>query len=247
MILEFQRMIGWKYEWGGAREGCVDCSGAFAYAYKRLGGFMYHGSNTMWRRYTTAKGKLGEIELLPGMAVFKRKTEGAPDSLGNFYHVGLYIGGGRVIEAQSAATGVVTSAVSKWRYAARLKDTVYDLKEGDEPKIEVQCRARVVTAQGSLNLRAAAPNGKILARVPQNAEVDVTRWDAVPGWAAILYEGTQGYASQEFLARLEDKPEPQTGKACELRLPFAGQAAAESLLEALRAALNGARIIPGGE
>lgn len=64
-IREFQRMLGWKYEWSAAREGCVDCSGAFTYAYKKLGGNMVHGSNTMWRQYATEKGKLGSIALVP--------------------------------------------------------------------------------------------------------------------------------------------------------------------------------------
>ena len=49
------------------------------------------------------------------------------DGLGNFYHVGLYIGDGKVIEAQSTKTGVVTSCISSWGYAARLTNTVYDI------------------------------------------------------------------------------------------------------------------------
>jgi cell wall-associated NlpC family hydrolase len=32
----------------------TDCSGLFAWAFKELGGYMYHGSNTMWSKYCTA-------------------------------------------------------------------------------------------------------------------------------------------------------------------------------------------------
>ena len=39
LIAHFQRMNAehWPYEWGASRTGCVDCSGAFAGAYKRAG------------------------------------------------------------------------------------------------------------------------------------------------------------------------------------------------------------------
>ena len=128
----------WKYQWGAAREGVVDCSGAFAYAFRKLGGYMYHGSNTMWRKYTTEKGKIGEITLVPGMAVFRwRKSGKEPvayksDGLGDFYHVGLFIGNGEVIEAKSVQAGVVKGTVSGWQYAARLVGVDYS---GQAPEL----------------------------------------------------------------------------------------------------------------
>lgn len=242
LIREFRRMIGWKYEWGAAREGCVDCSGAFAYAYKRLGGYMYHGSNTMWRRYTTEKGACGSIPLLPGMAVFKWKKDGGPDSLGNYYHVGLYVGDGKVIEAQSKPTGCVVSDVGKWPYAARLKDTIYDVQEGEADQMSIECKARVTTESGSLNLRSA-PKGKVLTRIPQNEEIDVMKWNAADGWALVVYNGVQGYASQDFLTRvaIPDDAEELTGSVT-LELPFADRETAEVLLDALKEALDDATI-----
>ena len=42
--------------WVGHR--VADCSGLFAWAFKQLGGKMYHGSNTMWLKWCTAKGVL---------------------------------------------------------------------------------------------------------------------------------------------------------------------------------------------
>ena len=40
LIALFKRMARehWRYEWGKAKEGAVDCSGAFVYAFKELGG-----------------------------------------------------------------------------------------------------------------------------------------------------------------------------------------------------------------
>ena len=54
----------------------ADCSGLFTWAFRRLGGTMYHGSNTMYLKWCAAKGKLtnghrtdGQT-LKPGTAVF---------------------------------------------------------------------------------------------------------------------------------------------------------------------------------
>ena len=62
-------MVGWRYEWGAAKQGCVDCSGAFVYALKKYGLSIYHGSNTIWREYLTSKGKIGELEVVPGISM----------------------------------------------------------------------------------------------------------------------------------------------------------------------------------
>lgn len=101
----------------------ADCSGLFTWAFKQLGGYMYHGSNTMYKSYCTEKGKLtDEVRktLLPGTAVFT----GTENDHG---HVGLYIGNNTVIEAKGTAYGVVTSKLtdSKWTYWGKLKGVEY--------------------------------------------------------------------------------------------------------------------------
>lgn len=103
----------------------ADCSGLFYWAFKKLGGYMYHGSNTMWSKYCTSKGALkngarsdGQT-LKPGSAVFKCKNGT------DYYHVGLYIGNNTVIEAQGTSTGVVTSKLSTWTHWGELKGINY--------------------------------------------------------------------------------------------------------------------------
>lgn len=105
----------------------ADCSGLFVWAFKELGGSIYHGSNTIWRRYCSAQGKLKNgirddgLELRPGTAVFLyNKTKK------NRSHIGLYIGGGIVIEAKGTKAGVVTSAPSHWDEWGELKDVTYE-------------------------------------------------------------------------------------------------------------------------
>lgn len=105
----------------------ADCSGLFAWAFKQLGGYMYHGSNTMWDKYCTAKGELIKgkrddgKELKPGTAIFTHSTEKRG-------HVGLYIGDGWVIEASGTINGVIKSkiTISKWKEWGELKGVNYD-------------------------------------------------------------------------------------------------------------------------
>jgi len=105
----------------------TDCSGLFYWAFKELGGYMYHGSNTMWDKYCTSKGKLSKgkrtdgKELKPGTAVFVLK------GTSNRSHVGLYIGNGKVIEASGTKTGVITTEITntKWCEWGELKGVDY--------------------------------------------------------------------------------------------------------------------------
>ena len=111
----------------------ADCSGLFTWAFKQLGGTMYHGSNTMWNSWCTSKGELRNgartdgHPLKPGTAVFTynktKKKRG---------HVGLYVGDGIVIEAQGTKAGVTTSKITdtRWVEWGELKGVDYS---GAEP------------------------------------------------------------------------------------------------------------------
>ena len=104
----------------------ADCSGLFSWAFKQLGGYMYHGSDTMFRKYCIAKGELKNGKrtdgqpLLPGTAVFVFNGK-------KYSHVGLYIGNGTVIEAMGAKNGVTTSKITatKWTNWGELKGVDY--------------------------------------------------------------------------------------------------------------------------
>ena len=67
----------------------------------------------MWAKYCTDKGALSSgkrtdsLTLKPGTAVFMCKRNAT-----DYYHVGLYIGDGDVIEAKGTQYGVVKSKVS---------------------------------------------------------------------------------------------------------------------------------------
>jgi hypothetical protein len=100
----------------------ADCSGLFVWAYKQLGAKIYHGSNTIWKKYTTTrKGKVSDlVTIRPGTAVFQCR-----ESDGNRHHIGLYIGGGMCIEAKGTAYGVVKSELAQWDEYGELADVDY--------------------------------------------------------------------------------------------------------------------------
>ena len=104
----------------------ADCSGLFSWAFKKLGGTMYHGSDTMYRKYCVNKGELckgkrtDQGTLKPGTAVFVWNGS-------SYSHVGLYVGDGIVIEAMGTLKGVTTTKVSagKWTHWGELAGIDY--------------------------------------------------------------------------------------------------------------------------
>ena len=112
-------------KWIGHR--VADCSGLFSWAFRQLGGTMYHGSNTMYLKWCTDKGKLEKGKrtdgktLKPGTAVFVWNGK-------TYSHVGLYIGDGTVIEAMGTCSGVTTTKVTanKWKYWGELNGVDYN-------------------------------------------------------------------------------------------------------------------------
>lgn len=106
----------------------ADCSGLFKWAFEKNKIYIAHGSNTIYLSYCTSKGKLTNgrrsdgQKLKPGTAVFVYDK-----SLDNYKHIGLYIGGSKVIEAQGTDSGVTVSNISatKWTHWGELKNVRY--------------------------------------------------------------------------------------------------------------------------
>lgn len=199
----------WKYVAGAHKQGEVDCSGAFYYAYKQLGGYMYHGSNTMWRKYTSNKAEIGDIDLLPGMPVFKCRQWTSTYSNngwyntdpGDMYHVGCYIGNGIVVEAKSKKRGVVTSSIEEWSHAAQLIDTKYDLIDG-ETNIKTEevfpFVGEVSLNSGYLHLRTG-PSTSYPSRVKAYNGDIFTVTGKVSQWYLIEHSGKKLYAHESYI------------------------------------------------
>ena len=132
------RAQGRRYggKWTGHR--VADCSGLFSWAFRQLGGYVYHGSDTMYRKYCVNKGELRKGKrtdrgtLKPGTAVFVWNGE-------KYSHVGLYAGDGIVIEAMGTVNGVTTTKVTagKWTHWGELAGVEYGNagNGGDSPPV----------------------------------------------------------------------------------------------------------------
>lgn len=108
-------LVGSKYVWAGASPSVgFDCSGLVYYVYKQFGYNLYRAGDGMAKNGIAVK----ESEMQPGdIIIFSRKSDGG------IQHVGLYIGDGMMVHAQSSATGVVISRydydTSKFIYTIR--------------------------------------------------------------------------------------------------------------------------------
>ena len=176
----------------------TDCSGLFHYWFNQLGGKIAHGSNSIWDNYCTDKGELRNGSrtdgkpLKPGTAVFTTSSNGRHN------HIGLYVGGGLVIEAQGAQAGVVTSVVTnkKWTLWGELKGVSYE--EGGEKTMT----AKVVLPSGksgrTVNMREkASTSSGIVKQVPVGSTVDL--YEDLGQWCRIGYGGQAGYMMSDYL------------------------------------------------
>ena len=134
LIDDFEGCIGWPYASPGSNdERGIDCSGMFVRAYRNQSARIYHGSNTIWRRYLSQKGLILSVaDLRPGMAVFKWKEktpETFDDTLGDFCHIGLVtsVDPLRIVHASTEGMKVkADSRIGKWQYWGILKAVEMD-------------------------------------------------------------------------------------------------------------------------
>ena len=172
----------------------ADCSGLFTWAFKELGGTMYHGSDTMFRKYTTASGELkagkrsdGQT-LQPGTAVFVWKEDDK-----KYGHVGLYVGDGWVIEAASTQKGVIKSKVSdkKWEFWGELRGLDY------KPTPIPEGYAKVTGTRLALR-EGPSTSAKVITRVDTGKLVKLEN-PPPSKWDYVSYDGQKGYMMKKYL------------------------------------------------
>lgn len=130
LISDFEACIGFPYASPGTNDARgIDCSGMFVRAFRRQGASIYHGSNTIFRKYLARSGTIASAaDLCPGMAVFKWKPVTPArfsDGLGDFCHIGLVtsVSPLRIVHASTEGMAVkADSKIGKWRYWSWLKD-----------------------------------------------------------------------------------------------------------------------------
>jgi peptidoglycan DL-endopeptidase LytE len=106
------RYLGYRYTWGGhAPQTGFDCTGFTWFVYRQLGNAI--PMHDLWGQLQSGP-RVGRDNLQAGDLVFFVNTYKAGLS-----HVGIYIGGGRFIHAQSERTGVSVTSLSESYWASR--------------------------------------------------------------------------------------------------------------------------------
>lgn len=211
LIRVFQTMYDehWSYVWGKAEKGCVDCSGAFVYAFGKYGIRYPHGSNAIARNYIVG-GMMPISAAKPGMAAFKLKSPGEegydlPDKYksgtdkNDYYHIGLIDWDpDYVLNAKGEKSGFCRdrlTAKNGWDCVAYLKDVDYE----GEKEMEI---AKVVLPSGAtgstVNMRRTpSRSSDIITKVPVGANVQVLGDSGQ--WCQITYNDKTGYMMSNYL------------------------------------------------
>ncbi|KQW47048.1 hypothetical protein ASC77_17850 [Nocardioides sp. Root1257] len=98
--------IGEPYQWGAAGPNQWDCSGLTAGAWGAGGTYLPHYSVAQYEQSTP----ISASQLQPGDLVFW----GSSGDPGSIYHVALYVGGGRIIQAPRAGRPVEEVSMYSW-------------------------------------------------------------------------------------------------------------------------------------
>ena len=96
------RYVGYPYAFGGAGPRAFDCSGFTSYV---LGQYGIRLGRTTYAQWAGGRA-VSSGSLAPGDLVFFANTY-----MPGISHVGIYIGGGRMVHAGSARTGVTISSI----------------------------------------------------------------------------------------------------------------------------------------
>jgi cell wall-associated NlpC family hydrolase len=108
--------IGKPYLWGAAGPSAYDCSGLMLAAYRSAGIYLPRVSRAQWY----AGPHVGLGELAPGDLVFFAYNVRAPSTI---HHVGMYIGGGAMVEAPYSGARIRTASIGRRDYIGAVRPT----------------------------------------------------------------------------------------------------------------------------
>jgi len=226
LIAVFEQMYRehWAYDWGAARKGCVDCSGAFVYAYKQFGQSIAHGSNNIARNYVRSLQGIEAAE--PGMAAFKVREPGQSgydlparyadsSDKNDYYHIGLVDSSGRyVLNAKSVKAGFSRDPIEKWGCVGRLKAVEY----GSVIPMEKQTMIVTCTPGEKVRLRAVpSTSGSTLTQIPNGTTV--LAGEDEDGWRPVQYGSKSGYMMDRFLRPMTPSEDASEAGMISVTLP----------------------------
>jgi peptidoglycan DL-endopeptidase CwlO len=108
--------VGKPYVWGASGPSSYDCSGLIMAAYRSAGVWLPRVSRAQFG----AGPRVGLGSLAPGDLVFFAYNTGNP---GSIHHVGMYIGGGAMIEAPYSGASVRIRSIGRRDYIGAVRPT----------------------------------------------------------------------------------------------------------------------------
>ena len=173
----------------------ADCSGLVKYLCRQFKVMVPHGSNSMWRDSLFEKGDIQGNTIPVGALVFKLRNGD------DFYHVGIYVGGGDVVEAKGTYYGVVVSRLAEWTHYGLVKGIGYSDKRDEVISLQPGIAFVDVPNDGTVNIRKAPSTSSTnLGRLREGDTCEVV---AVEGdWARVRY-AAEGYIMTRFLKNKE--------------------------------------------
>lgn len=184
---EQTRLYGSK--WIGHK--VADCSGLIVYLCRAAGIAVPHGSNSIWDKSLSESGEI-KRELPDGALVFKLRDGD------DYYHVGVYVGGGKVVEAKSTYSGVVESKLSGWTHYGLIKGIKYNQEtKKDTDVLTVGVALVDVPNNGTVNVRTkASSNSQRQDTLKEGESCNVL--EVSGDWARVEYKKT-GYIMSKYL------------------------------------------------
>lgn len=172
----------------------ADCSGLFHWAFAKLGGYMYHGSDTMYRKYCTNKGELKKGKRTDGKTL-KAGTAVFVWNGTKYSHVGLFVGNNQVIEAASTQQGVISNTVtaSKWTHWGELTGVSYE----NTPDPKPEKGYAIVTGKKVALRQDPSTRATVIMRIDTGETVKLE--EAPKEWDYVSYKGKKGWMMREFL------------------------------------------------
>jgi peptidoglycan DL-endopeptidase CwlO len=108
--------LGKPYVWGASGPSAYDCSGLVMAANRMAGVWLPRVSRAQWH----AGPRVGLGSLAPGDLVFFAHNTGDP---GSIHHVGMYVGGGAMVEAPYSGARVRVASIGRGDYIGAVRPT----------------------------------------------------------------------------------------------------------------------------
>jgi peptidoglycan DL-endopeptidase CwlO len=108
--------LGKPYVWGASGPSSYDCSGLIMAAYRSAGVWLPRVSRAQF----SAGPRVGLGSLAPGDLVFFAYNTGNP---GSIHHVGMYLGGGAMVEAPYSGASVRIASIGRRDYIGAVRPT----------------------------------------------------------------------------------------------------------------------------